>query len=181
MLNGINIEDVRKYNTSLKQYKDKAFKLNAEIEYTSKTIDTLCKELSNELGIEVNRDNLERIYAEQVEKIESALRSGNAVLSKIAQEEVRVQQMQQTQPVQQVQSMERQVFTQPSGVVTQQPFTSPNGVVVQTQVNNPVGTDGLTGPSFTLEDDDELDEEPVSTDNVMGIPGYQQGMFKGLF
>lgn len=87
MLQGVNIEDIKQYNSSLKQCRDRAASLKAEIEYTNKEIDTICNELSAELGITVTRDNIEQIYNEQLEKINSALQSGNAVLAKIASEE----------------------------------------------------------------------------------------------
>lgn len=87
MLQGVDLNQVKQYNASLKQYKDKAASLNAEIEYTNKEIDALCAELTNELGIQVTRDNIQQIYDEQVSKINSTLQSGNAVLAKIASEE----------------------------------------------------------------------------------------------
>lgn len=87
MLQGVDLNQVKQYNASLKQYKDKAASLNAEIEYTNKEIDALCTELTTELGIQVTRDNIQQIYDEQVSKINSTLQSGNAVLAKIASEE----------------------------------------------------------------------------------------------
>ena len=87
MLQGVDLNQVKQYNASLKQYKDKAASLNAEIEYTNKEIDILCAELTSELGIQVTRDNIQQIYDEQVAKINSTLQSGNAVLAKIASEE----------------------------------------------------------------------------------------------
>lgn len=87
MLQGVDFNQVKQYNASLKQYKDKAASLNAEIEYTNKEIDALCAELTAELGIQVTRDNIQQIYDEQVAKINSTLQSGNAVLAKIASEE----------------------------------------------------------------------------------------------
>ena len=62
MLQGVNIEDIKQYNSSLKQCRDRAASLKAEIEYTNKEIDTICNELSAELGITVTRDNIEQIY-----------------------------------------------------------------------------------------------------------------------
>ena len=87
MLQGVNLDDIRKYNASLKQYKDKAASLNAEIEYTNRELDSLCAELTAELGVQVTRENVEEIYNEQIAKINSTLQSGNAVLAKIASEE----------------------------------------------------------------------------------------------
>lgn len=87
MVQGVNLEEIKKYNNSLKQYKDKAASLNTEIEYINKELTTLCTELTQELGVEVTLDNIEQIYEEQVSKINSTLQSGNAVLSKIQSEE----------------------------------------------------------------------------------------------
>ena len=87
MVQGVNLEEVRKYNESLKQYRDKASQLKAEIDYNNKEIDTLCAELTTELGMQVTRENVVQVYNEQVNKINSTLQSGNAVLSKIASEE----------------------------------------------------------------------------------------------
>lgn len=94
MLQGVNIDEIKKYNASLKQCRDRAASLNAEIEYTNKEIDALCIELSQELGLTVTRENAEHVYNEQLEKINSTLQSGNAVLSKIASEESGAQQAQ---------------------------------------------------------------------------------------
>lgn len=87
MLQNIDLNQIKQYNASLKQYKDKAASLNAEIEYTNKELDSLCVELTAELGVQVTRENIEQIYNEQVAKINSTLQSGNAVLAKIASEE----------------------------------------------------------------------------------------------
>lgn len=102
MLQGIDLNQVRQYNASLKQYKDKAASLKAEIDYTNKEIDTLCSELSAELGISVTRDNIQQVYEDQVSKINSTLQSGNAVLSKIASEEQTAQAQTAQTPVQSV-------------------------------------------------------------------------------
>lgn len=87
MIQGIDLNQIKQYNTSLKAYRDKAANINAQIEYANKELDSLCRELSAELGQEVNSTNVEQIYKEQTEKINSALQSGNIVLAKIASEE----------------------------------------------------------------------------------------------
>ena len=66
MVQGVNLEEVRKYNESLKQYRDKASQLKAEIDYNNKEIDTLCAELTTELGMQVTRENVVQVYNEQV-------------------------------------------------------------------------------------------------------------------
>ena len=118
MLQGVDLNQVKQYNASLKQYKDKAASLNAEIEYTNKEIDALCAELTAELGIQVTRDNIQQIYDEQVSKINSTLQSGNAVLAKIASEE-------------QAASVANQVATTPVAPVA---ATAPVAPVVPTPV-----------------------------------------------
>lgn len=82
----VNIEDVKKYNTTLKQYKEAASKLQAEKDFLLSEIDAACNELSAELGIEVTRDNIVSIRDDLCSKINSSLQSGNAVLAKIASE-----------------------------------------------------------------------------------------------
>ena len=96
----INIEEIKQYNNNLKQQRDKAATLKAQIEYATNELNTLCKELSAELGKEVTVDNVAQIYDEEVTKIQSTLTAGNAVLAKIAGEEAKVQQP--TTPVQPV-------------------------------------------------------------------------------
>ena len=87
MLQGIDLSQVRQYNSALKTYKDQSASLNAEIEYTNNEIDSLCAQLTQELGIQVTRDNIKQVYNDEVAKINSTLQSGNAVLAKIASEE----------------------------------------------------------------------------------------------
>lgn len=129
MLQGINLEEVKQYNATLKQYRDRAASLNAEIEYTNKELDALCAELTAELGKPVTRDNIEQIYNEQVASIQSTLQSGTAVLSKIASEEQNAANA--SQPV--AQTVSTPVAPQPMNI-GQAP------VVGQVQVNTvPVG------------------------------------------
>lgn len=121
MLQGINLDEVKQYNATLKQYREKAANLNAEIEYTNKELDALCAELTAELGKPVTRDNIEQIYNEQVASIESTLQSGKAVLAKIAGEEQNksqvVGQVNTVSPVPSAPSMQGTV-SQPSMGVT---------------------------------------------------------------
>lgn len=90
MIANVNIEEVKKFNGALKQYKDRAVQVNTEIEFLNKEVQALCAELSAELGIEVNMSNIEQICEEQAAKINAALESGSVVLSKIASEEANV-------------------------------------------------------------------------------------------
>lgn len=86
MQKDINIESVKQYNASLKQYKDASAKLTAEIEFNERELKSLCEQLTKELGVEVTVDNIDKIYEEQVQKINQALETGTAILSKIEQE-----------------------------------------------------------------------------------------------
>jgi hypothetical protein len=156
MLQGIDVNQIKQYNASLKQYKDKAANLNAEIEYTNKELDALCKELTAELGVEVTRDNVEQIYNEQVEKINSTLQSGNAVLAKIAGEEQKaLEQPQQVQSQPTVQS-QPVVPTMPVAPQLTQPTAPVPPVQPQTVFNGQATTmpgqslDSLQQPLFHL-------------------------------
>lgn len=91
MLQGVNIDEVRKYNASLKQYKDQSARLTVEIEMNEKELKQLCEQLSTELGVTVTPENVEQIYEEQVSKINQTLETGNAILKKIEQEALGVQ------------------------------------------------------------------------------------------
>lgn len=86
MQKDVNIESVKQYNASLKQYKDASAKLTAEIEFNERELKSLCEQLTKELGVEVTVDNIDKIYDEQVQKINQALETGTAILSKIEQE-----------------------------------------------------------------------------------------------
>lgn len=137
MLQNVDLNQIKQYNASLKQYKDKAAQLNAEIDYTNKELDALCLELTTELGVQVTRDNIEQIYEEQVNKINSTLQSGNAVLAKIANEE-QIAQQQSLQATTQVSVQQATVQTQvPQAPVMQQPEISSVGSNI-TQQAQPV-------------------------------------------
>lgn len=125
----INLEEVKKYNANLKQYRDRAAQLKAEIDFNNKEIDAACAELSNELGVSVTRDNLEQIYAEQVSKINSTLQSGNAVLAKIASEE-----NQTAQQVQAQQATQAQVVPPQQATPVQSQSVAPQAPVFQQSV-----------------------------------------------
>lgn len=119
MLEGCNLEEIKSYNASLKQYKDRAASLKAEIEYTNKELDTLCAELTAELGKQVTRDNIEQVYNEQISMINSTLQSGKAVLSKIAAEENNSGAVGQATPVM------SQTVSQPTGQPVNNQYVAP--------------------------------------------------------
>lgn len=87
MRDNINMAEIEQYNNTLRQYKDKSANLKAEISYNQKAIADLCAELTQEIGQEVTPENIEEVYNEQVAKIESALHSGQIILSKITDSE----------------------------------------------------------------------------------------------
>lgn len=140
MLQGVDLNQVKQYNASLKQYKDKAASLNAEIEYTNKEIDALCLELSNELGVQVTRDNIQQIYDEQVAKINSTLQSGNAVLAKIASEE--------QAPV--APQVVQQAPVTPQAPVAQAPVAQENASVAGSVFGTGQPTNGSLPPFFNI-------------------------------
>ncbi|MBO5388620.1 MAG: hypothetical protein J6A59_10850 [Lachnospiraceae bacterium] len=158
MVQNINLEEVKRYNATLKQYKDKAASLNAEIEYTNKELDSLCAELTAELGVTVTRDNIEQIYNEQVAKINSTLQSGNAVLAKIASEEQSVQtQNSATQSFVQSAVQQPQMVNTPVQTPAQAPFQQiPNAPVPgsvfggQPATNTNAGVGNTLPPLFSI-------------------------------
>lgn len=87
MVKGINLEEVKKYNEALRQYKDRASKLVAEIEFHNKELMRICQELTQELGVEVTPNNLEQLYNEYVEKISNTLQTGKEILRRIKEQE----------------------------------------------------------------------------------------------
>lgn len=91
MVNGINMEDVKRYNAELKLYKEKAAQVKTRIEINTAEIDRLCAELSAELGVTVTRDNASDILRERTEKIMNSLKVGNEILSHIKAEEANSQ------------------------------------------------------------------------------------------
>lgn len=155
----VNIEEIKKYNQSLKQYKDKAASLTAEIEYNNREIDNLCKELSAELGVEVTRDNIEEIYNDQVNKINSMLQTGTTVLQKIANEESKaeVQAPVEETPVATTASANPVTPTNPVNQMPQ--FSFGNEPERESHINVDVEkTPEGTSTTFELPDDE--DEEP---------------------
>lgn len=87
MLQGLNVEEIKRYNESLRAQRERASKLNLEIEINTAELNRICAELTNELGIQVNASNLEQIYNERVAKINSTLQNGTEILKRVAEEE----------------------------------------------------------------------------------------------
>lgn len=87
MQQGINIETVKQYNASLREYKEKSAKLRAELEFNEQELNRQCAELSKELGREVTPDNIEEIMAERTAKIQNTIEIGTEILNRIKAEE----------------------------------------------------------------------------------------------
>lgn len=96
---GINVEDVKKYNASLREYKDKSVKLRTEIEINQAELERQCKELSTELGMEVTPANIQAILTERISKIQNTMQVGNEILQRIREEEARGVQQTTSQTV----------------------------------------------------------------------------------
>ena len=82
----ITTDEIRKYNEKLNECRQKKVKLETELEVSKREIDKLCAELSNELGITVNQDNIGQIYREYMEKLENKVKSGMEILNRIESE-----------------------------------------------------------------------------------------------
>jgi predicted lipase len=98
MRSDINIEQVRAYNASLREYKEKSSKLRAEIEFNQKELDKQCSELSASLGIQVTPDNIQQILEERVAKIKNTMEVGTEILNRIKNEEATISQVNSQMP-----------------------------------------------------------------------------------
>lgn len=83
----VNIEEIKKYNASLREYRDRANQLKAEIDFNKKELERKCASLSNDLGIQVTPDNIEQVLQERIEKINNTMSIGSEILKRIATEE----------------------------------------------------------------------------------------------
>ena len=83
----VNIEEIKKYNASLREYRDRANQLKAEIEFNKKELERKCAALSADLGIQITPDNIEQVLQERVEKINNTMSIGSEILKRIASEE----------------------------------------------------------------------------------------------
>lgn len=99
MIPGVNIEEVKKYNATLKEYRDKSSKIQAGIEFNEKELARLCQELTISLGVEVTPDNIERIRADFISKINNTLSVGMEIIERIKSEEMMIAES-QTQCIQ---------------------------------------------------------------------------------
>lgn len=87
MVNGIDINEVKKYNETLRQYKEKSAKIRAELEFNEKELNRQCEELSRELGVSVTPENIGGLLAEKIEKINNTMQVGTDILNRIRAEE----------------------------------------------------------------------------------------------
>lgn len=97
----VNIEQVKQYNASLKQYQDKASQVKAGIDFNKKELDRLCKELTAELGVEVTPENVMQVRQEHIDKINNMLKVGNEILGRIRSEEEAASNVTSSIPAQQ--------------------------------------------------------------------------------
>lgn len=86
-MQGINVEEIKRYNDALRSHTERAAKIKAELEINNREIVRICEELTAELGVTVTPENIESIYRENVDKINETLQTGNEVLRRITEEE----------------------------------------------------------------------------------------------
>ena len=79
----IDIERVREFNRAYKQFKQREVELTAERDMNNKEIDRLCKELSEELGIKITRDNAREVCEKYVSELDERLGVGEAIFQRI--------------------------------------------------------------------------------------------------
>lgn len=86
-MSNLDIEEVKKYNATLRAYKDKSNQIMAEIEFNKNELARQCKELSAEIGIEVTPDNVKSVLEQYVAKINNTMAVGNEILNRIKADE----------------------------------------------------------------------------------------------
>lgn len=84
MVQGVDIEQVKKYNSQLKGYKEQASRITAQIDYSKAELTNLCNELTAELGKQVTPENIEEVYNEFMSNLKSTLDTGTTILTQIA-------------------------------------------------------------------------------------------------
>ncbi len=148
----ISMEQIKEYNQKLKEYKDKKAKISAEIEYNSRELESLCKELSAELGMDVNPDNIEKIHNDFVQDIKKTLEYGNNIMREIAESE---QQSVNADMINQqsvgMSEVNKQIPNQPiaNTPLVNQPI--PNQPMVNPQIPNPqINNPQITNPQSVL-------------------------------
>lgn len=93
MLSNVNIEQVKEYNKSLKEYRDKAAKVQAGIEYSEKELARICAELTSALGVTVTPENIEQVRDEYITRINSVLATGTDIINRIRSEEAMIKEV----------------------------------------------------------------------------------------
>lgn len=83
----IDMERIRRYNAELKGYKEKSSKLTTELEISQRELKRICDELTEMLGTQVTPENIQAVYQQLTERIESTLASGEEILARIKADE----------------------------------------------------------------------------------------------
>lgn len=109
MVQGVDIEQVKKYNSQLKGYKEQASRITAQIDYSKAELTNLCNELTAELGKQVTPENIEEVYNEFMSNLKSTLDTGTTILTQIANDG-------QTQPASQAAPQVNPQMINPVGV-----------------------------------------------------------------
>ncbi len=83
---GIDINTAKQYNEALKQARNNAATLSAQKNFLQNEVESLCAELSAELGENVTIENAQTVLEQYAAKIENTVNTGNIVLAKINNE-----------------------------------------------------------------------------------------------
>lgn len=82
----ITVNNIKQYNAQLAEYQEKAKNLELEKNMAEREIKRLCKELTEEIGIEVTPENAEALYAEYMQKVQNTLETGEEIFNRIKAE-----------------------------------------------------------------------------------------------
>ena len=78
---------ISEYNKRLKEVKEKSSKLRSDIEYSERELKSICDELTNTLGYEVNMSNIQEVCEKVSAEIERTLEAGEEILNRITGEQ----------------------------------------------------------------------------------------------
>lgn len=77
------LNDIKEYNQKLREKKEEFQRTEVQMKMLQESIQQKCSELTNMMGVQVTPDNLEQVYQEYVQKLQTQLSNGMAILMNI--------------------------------------------------------------------------------------------------
>lgn len=83
----LDLDRIREYNKNCNEQKRKLAQLIAERNIKQENLNRLCSQLSQQLGMEVTVDNIEKVYEDKVQSVNNILEAGEGILKRIKESE----------------------------------------------------------------------------------------------